>query len=69
MSEQPRITVPSIVLVIGASGCGRPTSDPSRDQDRFPGMVARRIVEGAGHDLPTQRPAAVADALIELLQG
>jgi pimeloyl-ACP methyl ester carboxylesterase len=69
LAEQPRITVPSIVLLSGASGFGRPSTDPSLDQDRFPGMVARRIVEGAGHDLPTQRPAAVADALIELLQG
>ena len=69
LAEQPRITVPSIVLLSGASGFGRPSTDPSRDQDRFPGMVARRIIEGAGHDLPTQRPAAVVDALIELLQG
>ena len=68
LAEQPRITVPSIVLLAGASGFGRPSDDASREEDRFPGMVARRIVEGAGHDVPTQRPDAVADALIELLK-
>ena len=68
LAEQPRITVPSIVLLAGASGFGRPSDDASREEDRFPGMVARRIVEGAGHDEPTQRPDAVADALIELLK-
>ena len=68
LAEQPRITVPSIVLLAGASGFGRPSDDSSREEDRFPGMVARRIVEGAGHDVPTQRPDAVADALIELLK-
>jgi hypothetical protein len=30
-------------------------------------MLDRRIVEGAGHDLPAHRPDAVADALIELV--
>ena len=68
LAKQPRITVPSIVLLAGASGFGRPSDDASREEDRFPGMVARRIVEGAGHDVPTQRPDAVADALIELLK-
>ena len=68
LAEQPRITVPSIVLLAGASGFGRPSDDASREEDRFPGMVARWIVEGAGHDVPTQRPDAVADALIELLK-
>ncbi len=68
LAEQPRITVPSIVLLAGDSGFGRPSEDPSRDEDRFPGLVTRRIVEGAGHDVPTQRPDAVADALIELLK-
>jgi phosphatidylserine decarboxylase len=31
------------------------------------GLVARRIVAGAGHDLPVQRPDAVSTALLELL--
>ena len=67
LAEGPRITVPTIVLRGADSGFGAPSEDPSEDQDRFPRLVARRIVAGAGHDLPVQRPDAVAEALIELL--
>ncbi len=60
--------VPSIVLRGADSGFGAPTEDPSEDQERFPELVARRIVAGAGHDLPVQRPDEVSAALLELLQ-
>jgi hypothetical protein len=46
---------------------GRPSPNATGDQRRFTKLVARRIVEGAGHDLPAHRPDAVADALFELL--
>ena len=67
LAERPPIQVPAIVLRGAESGFGRPSPDPSGDQARFPALVARRIVEGAGHDLPAHRPGAVADALLELL--
>ncbi len=63
----PPIQVPAIVLRGAESGFGRPSDDPTGDQRRFPRLVARRIVEGAGHDLPAHRPDAVAAALLELL--
>ena len=44
-----------------------PAASPAGDQRRFTNLVARRIVEGAGHDLPAHRPDAVADALLELV--
>ena len=69
LAEGPPILVPSIVLRGGDSGLGTPTQDPSEDHERFPGLVARRIVAGAGHDLPVQRPDEVSAALIELLLG
>ena len=37
------------------------------DEKNFSKLVARRIVSGAGHDLPVQRPDEVARALRELL--
>ena len=49
------------------NGFGRPSQDPSGDQARFTALVARRIVEGAGHDLPAHRPDTVSAALLELL--
>ena len=67
LAERPPIQVPAIVLRGADSGFGRPSADPSGDQRRFPALVARRIVDGAGHDLPAHRPDAVADALLELL--
>ena len=67
LAERPPVTVPAIVLRGDASGFGRPSPDPTADQDRFTSLVARRIVEGAGHDLPAQRPDAVVAALRELL--
>ncbi len=67
LAEGPPISVPSIVLRGLDSGFGRPTEDPSGDQAKFSNLVARRNVEGAGHDLPVQRPDAVAAALLELL--
>ena len=63
----PPITVPSIVLRGGDSGLGAPSEDPSEDERNFTNLVARRIVAGAGHDLPVQRPDAVSEALLELL--
>ena len=56
LAESSPILVPSIVLRGTDSGFGRPPQDPSGDREKFPGLVARRIVAGAGHDLPVQRP-------------
>ena len=67
LAERPPIGVPAIVLRGAESGFGRPSLDPSGDQRRFPALVARRIVEGAGHNLPAHRPDAVSAALLELL--
>ena len=67
LARRPQIEVPVIVLRGAESGFGRPSQDPSGDQQRFPGLVARRIVDGAGHDLPAHRPEAVSSALLELL--
>ena len=67
LAEGPPVTVPSIVLRGADSGLGAPSQDPSADERNFTQLVARRIVSGAGHDLPVQRPDAVSAALLELL--
>lgn len=68
LAERPPVAVPAIVLAPGATGLGgRPSPDASGDRARFTNLVARRVVEGAGHDLPAHRPDAVAEALLELL--
>ena len=65
--RSPQIQVPAIVLRGAESGFGRPSANPAGDQQRFPSLVARHIVEGAGHNLPAHRPDAVSLALLELL--
>ena len=67
LATRPVITVPAIVLRAAQSGFGQPSADPSTDQSRFSDLRGRRIVDGAGHDLPAHRPDAVSNALIELL--
>ena len=67
LAEGPPVTVPSIVLRGADSGLGAPSQDPSADERNFTQLVGRRIVSGAGHDLPVQRPDAVSAALLELL--
>lgn len=67
LAERPTIEVPAVVLRGADSGFGRPSADPSADRARFTSLVARRIVDGAGHDLPAQTPDAVSSALLELL--
>lgn len=68
LAERPAIDVPVIVLRPAATGLGgTPSPNPAGDRQTFTNLVARRIVEGAGHDLPAHRPDAVADALLELV--
>jgi pimeloyl-ACP methyl ester carboxylesterase len=68
LAERPTVDVPAIVLRPGDTGLGgRPSPDPTADRGRFTDLRARRVVDGAGHDLPRHRPDAVADALLELL--
>ena len=67
LAKGPPVTVPSIVLRGADSGLGAPSQDPSADERNFTQLVARRIVSGAGPDLPVQRPDAVSAALLELL--
>jgi pimeloyl-ACP methyl ester carboxylesterase len=68
LAQQPTVDVPAIVLAPGATGLGgRPSESPAGDQRRFTKLVARRIVENAGHDLPAHRPDTVADALLQLV--
>ena len=67
LAQRSRITVPAIVLRAADSGFGAPSADPVGDEARFSNLIARRIVTGAGHDLPAHRPDAVVGALLELL--
>lgn len=67
LAQRPKITVPSIVLHAGADGLGPPPEDTSAERALFPARAARKIVAGAGHFLPREKPGVVSSALLELL--
>lgn len=71
LAGRPTIDVPSIVLYGADDGIARPAADspaaPSADQSSFTKLAARRIVPGAGHFVPRERPDAVSSAMLELL--
>lgn len=62
---QPNITVPSIVLLGGDDGVDPPMTVDD-DASHFSGRYERRIVPGAGHNLPQEMPGAFVDAVLAL---
>ena len=65
LAHQPNITVPSIVLLGDDDGVDPPTTFDD-DRPHFTGGFERRIVSGAGHNLPQETPDAFVDAVIAL---
>lgn len=67
LAAGPKITVPAMVLYGADDGLGAPARDTPAEAARFTARVDRRIVEGAGHFVPRERPAAVSSAMLDLL--
>lgn len=67
LAQRPEIQAPAITLYGADDGLGRPSPDSSRDRSVFTNLIARRIVPGAGHFMPREKPGAVSSALLELL--
>jgi pimeloyl-ACP methyl ester carboxylesterase len=67
LASRPRITVPAIVLYGADDGIARPAEDSPAERALFAKLAARRIVPGAGHFLPREKPEAVSSAMLELL--
>ena len=69
LAQRPKIQAPAITLYGADDGIGRPSSDSSADRAVFTNLVARRIVAGAGHFMPREKPDAVSAAILELLSS
>jgi pimeloyl-ACP methyl ester carboxylesterase len=68
LAKRPKIQVPSIVLLGADDGVGGPPpADSPAERAFFTALAERRIVRGAGHFLPREKPDAVSSALIELM--
>ncbi|MDI1341579.1 alpha/beta hydrolase [Polaromonas sp.] len=67
LAAQPPITVPSITFD-GSDDGVRPPATAAQHAHRFTGPRSHRIVPGAGHNLPQEKPQLFADAVLELVQ-
>lgn len=67
LARRPRIVAPAIVLHGAHDGIVRPPADSPAERAMFPSLRARRVIEGAGHFLPREKPEAVSSAMLELL--
>jgi len=69
LANRPAISVPAIVLHGGDDAFGRPSAEiTAAERATMPHLVDKRIVEGAGHFLPHEKPDAVASALLDVLR-
>ena len=67
LAQRPKIEAPSIVLYGADDGVGGVPADSPAERAPFNALVARRVVSGAGHFLPREKPDIVSSALLELL--
>ncbi|MDP1885178.1 alpha/beta fold hydrolase [Polaromonas sp.] len=67
LAAQPPITVPSITFD-GSDDGVRPPAAAAQHARLFTGPRSHRIVPGAGHNLPQEKPRVFADAVLELVQ-
>ena len=66
LSALPSITVPTIV-VHGSDNGVLPSTVSERHDRHFSGPYERRVIPGAGHNLPQEAPQAFAAAVVSLL--
>jgi pimeloyl-ACP methyl ester carboxylesterase len=66
LAAQPLIAVPTIAL-LGADDGVTPVEATDRQAHLFRGGYLRRVIPGAGHNLPQETPTAVVQAVLELL--
>ena len=67
LAKRPKIEVPTIILRGADDTLGGREPAEAADKALFPNLIARRMIEGAGHFLPHEKPQAVSGALLEVL--
>jgi pimeloyl-ACP methyl ester carboxylesterase len=67
LAKRPQIKAPTIALYGADDGVNRPPADSPAERAPFTSLVARRIIPGAGHFLPREKPDIVSSAMLELL--
>jgi pimeloyl-ACP methyl ester carboxylesterase len=68
LAKRPPIEVPVMVLHGGDDSFGHPSPQiTAADRATLPKIVDKRIIDGAGHFLPHEKPEAMATALLDVL--
>lgn len=69
LAQRPPLTMPVITLHGADDVFGRPSTDISAgERATLPKLIEKRIVHGAGHFVPHEKPEPVARAIIDLLK-
>jgi pimeloyl-ACP methyl ester carboxylesterase len=66
LAEQPAIAVPTLVLH-GADDGVLPPHTSLAHHRHFIGAYERRVVVGAGHNLPQEKPDTLAETILKML--
>jgi pimeloyl-ACP methyl ester carboxylesterase len=70
LAARPPIPVPALVLYGGDDAFGHPAADiTAAERTAMPKLIEKRIVGGAGHFVPHEKPDAVASALLDVLSA
>jgi pimeloyl-ACP methyl ester carboxylesterase len=64
IAEEPRITVPTVVLESGEDGVGGPAAKAGRDY--FTAPYNQSVFPGIGHKVPQEDPSVFAQAVVSL---
>ncbi len=68
LAHHPKIGVPTITLYGSDDGVARMPPDASVDRGSFTSLIDRKIVAGAGHFLPREKPEVVSAAVLKVLE-
>ena len=68
LAQRPKINVPAITLYGADDGIARPAAENPNESLQFTALRARRVISGAGHFLPREKPEAVSSAILEVLR-
>ena len=70
LAKRPPIPVPAIVMYGADDSFGHPPAAiTADDRATLPKIIDKRIVEGAGHFLPHEKPDAFAAAVLDALSA
>jgi pimeloyl-ACP methyl ester carboxylesterase len=69
LARRPKINIPVITLYGADDGVNRPPAESPAERMQLPSLIARRVIPGAGHFLPREKPEVVSMAILEALSA